>query len=100
MGLALDLEMTDGTTLDTLNISELDIYFDGELQNIDQVRSAIVSRRQQAIWMSDDTGTFVRVDGALVDEIGFDREQSLYPVASPADIPFSLVRSYAAFQSI
>lgn len=97
MGLALDLEMTDGTTLDTLNISELDIYFDGELQNIDQVRSAIVSRRQQAIWMSDDTGTFVRVDGALVDEIGFDREQSLYPVASPADIPFSLVRSYAAF---
>lgn len=97
MGLALDFEITDGTTLDTLNISELDIYFDGELQNIDQVRSAIVSRTQQAIWVSDDTNNFIRVSGARVAEIGFERDESLYPIASPADIPFSLVRSYASF---
>lgn len=97
MGLALDLSITDGTTLDTLSLSELDIYFDGDLQSVDRVRSSIVSRSRAAIWVSTDDTTFQPLPNVQIDEVGFARHQSLYPVASPADIPFSLVRSYASF---
>jgi type VI secretion system protein ImpG len=97
MGLAIDLIVTDDSALDSLNIGELDLYFDGDIEKIDAIKSSILARKTPLVWISNSSGSYRKVEEADLSEPGFERGQSIYPVTSPSDIPFSLLKSYATY---
>ena len=93
-GIAIDLEVTDGSRLDGFNLPFLDFYVDTELQVYDRLLPSLLT--DSSVWLQDEEGKLTPIKGGFLRPLSFQPEEALLPSESPMDFAFGLIKSYIA----